>query len=145
MSDEAEPQDGGSQADFSQRLRWTYERLGGQQGVAERLGVSKGTPGRWARGESRMLLEDAAKLCDAADVSVEWLIYGGPIRSRSGQWVEANAVYDAAELILEVTKELGQPMEPARLAKTIRDRAVALTSERHPQGEGEGLTKTTNR
>jgi|GEM_PF-888614 len=144
MPDESESQDSRSQAAFGQRLRAAYDRLGGQQAVAERLGVAKGTPGRWARGESRMLLEDAARLCDAADVSLEWLMYGGPVRPRGGQWVEAGSVYDAAELILEVTKALGQPVDPARLAKTIQDRAVALTAERHPQGEGEGLTKTTN-
>lgn len=116
---------------LGERLRRVYGMLGGQERVAELIGVAKGTPGRWARGESRMSLDDAARLCGAADVSLEWLAYGGPLRSGRSEWLEAGAVVDSAELVIELARELEQPVESTKLARTIRDRAASLTRERH--------------
>lgn len=116
------------------RLRRLYAILGGQERVAERIGVAKGTPGRWVRGESRMSLDDAAELCAAADVSLEWLAYGGPLRNRA-DWLEAGAVYESAELVLEVARDLDRPVDPGLLARTIRDRAANLTRDRHAAGD----------
>lgn len=144
-SDRRGPDGGGLASGLSDRLRQVYRLLGGQERVADCIGVAKGTPGRWVRGESRMLLEDAAKICTAADVSLEWLAFGGALRTGEGDWVESGAVYDAAELILELTKELEQSIEPVKLARTIRDRAKGLTHERYPQSDGSFLTKTTDR
>lgn len=127
------------------RLRQVYGMLGGQERVAERIGVAKGTPGRWARGESRMSLEDAARLCAAAGVSLEWLAYGGPLHTGGNDWLEAGAVYDSAELILEVAKELEQPVDPVILARTIRDRAATLTRDRHSHRSDPAPTRAAER
>ncbi len=112
--------------------------------MAELIGVAKGTPGRWARGESRMSLDDAAKMCVAADVSLEWLAFGGPLRNR-GDWLEAGAVFDSAELVLEVARGLDRPVDPSKLARTIRDRAAHLTRDRQSAGDGSACPEPMGR
>lgn len=143
-TDDRDSAGGDEMQGLGDRLRRLYELLGGPMKVAEQLGLAKNTPGRWARGDTGMSFHDAARLCAAADVSLEWLAHGGTWRSNASDWVEVGAVYDAAELILEVTSQVGHPIDPPRMATAIRDRSVSLTRERHPQSDGGTLTKTTD-
>lgn len=64
---------------IAHRLRMTREALGlNQTELCERAGVKRNTYNQWEQGKGRPQIDEAQKLCDAFNITLDWIYRGDP-------------------------------------------------------------------
>ena len=80
----------GKNSELGERLRFALAKLGGSAKGARATGIPKRTLESWVRGERTPKAEAVAKIADATEVDLRWLITGegGPEAPVTGEQVE---------------------------------------------------------